>query len=119
MIDERDFTELDAAAVKALYNIRNLRNKRKDETIAHFDIVDFWDEVRRNKNKYKVWKREKDKIEFKIAKQNLRTAFYSEINRVLNTPWYDLPWYEKTIVGPFVLGLKGINWILRKLLRGG
>ncbi len=111
MIDERDFDELDETGQEALSILQKWANQRKN-------IIDFWDEVRNDKNKYKVWKREKDKIEFKVAKQNLRTAFYSEINRVLNTPWYDLPWYEKTIVGPFVLGLKGVNWVLQKLMRG-
>jgi len=108
MIDERDFSELSDVEKSAVGNVKSdfMPRKRTDEV---------WNKIRKDKDKYKVWKREKDKIEFRIAKQKLRVAYQDEVKRILNTPYYDLPWYERIFMAPFVLGLKVINWVLRKL----
>lgn len=108
MEDERDYFDLSDAEILALKNIEN--NLDSDYRI---DLA--WEVIRENEDLYKMWKREKDRIEFKVAKQRLKNHYRKYIGYLINTPYYELNWYEEIVMAPLVIGLKVINWILKKV----
>ena len=107
-ISNLDIHDLTGPEMSALYTIKRQYEIRQPREVL-------WEKIKDDPALFKVWKYERDKIEFKVAKQNLKTEYISWVKRVINTPYTELPWLEKTIVAPWVIGLKGVNWIVRKI----
>lgn len=110
-IDERDYFDLDDTEAWAVSRIRKIYDIH-----GRIDLV--WeDRIRMDTSLYKVWKRETKRLEFKVAKQKLKIAYISTIEEILNTPWYEFPWYNKIIFAPLFFGLKGVNYVFQKIAK--